>query len=59
MKKYGIRAYGKTFWFSSKKKFADYLMDWIAGTEGSERDRAVNALTNLRRGINFTNSDIC
>lgn len=59
MKKYGIRAYGKTFWFSSKKKFTDYLMDWIAGTEGSERDRAVNALTNLRRGINFTNSDIC
>ena len=54
---YGIIAYGKSFTFKSKKKFIDYLMDWMSKTEGSERDRAVMALVNLRDGYKFTDTD--
>jgi len=53
----GIRAYGKSFTFKSKKKFQEYLIDWIVKTERSERDRAVMALSNLREGYNFTDTD--
>lgn len=54
---YGIIAYGKSFTFKSKKKFVEYLMDWISKTEGSERDRGVMALVNLWKGYRFTDSD--
>jgi len=55
--KYGIVAYGKSFTFHSKKEYEDYLMAWIAGTDGSERDRAVTALSNLRQGYRLTDTD--
>jgi hypothetical protein len=54
---YGIKAYGHTHSFRSKAKFRQYLMDWIMGTDGAERDRSVRALCNLEAGINFTDTD--
>lgn len=55
--KYGIIAYGKAISFGSKKKFEDYLVDWMSHTSGSERDRAVDAFVNLKQGFNFTDTD--
>lgn len=55
--KYGIKAYGSTDWFNTKKEYEDYLMEWIANTEGAERDRAVDALSNLLAGIPYTDTD--
>ena len=54
---YGIIAYGKSKTFKSKEKFEEYLVDWMSKTEGSERDRAVDAFINLRKGFNFTDTD--
>lgn len=55
--KCGIIAYGKSITFSSKKEFEEYLVDWMSNTEGAERDRAVDAFVNLRKGFNFTDTD--
>lgn len=55
--KCGIIAYGKSISFSSKKKFEEYLVDWMSKTSGSERDRAVDAFVNLKQGFNFTDTD--
>lgn len=54
---YGIKAYGTWKKFKSKAAYRKYLMDWIAGTDGAERDRAVDALSNLEAGINMTDTD--
>ena len=54
---FGIKAYGTTQWFSTKTAFKNYLMKWISRTDGAERNRAVNALTNLECGIFFTDTD--
>ncbi len=54
---YAIKAYGDTQVFKSKAAFRRYLMEWIAGTDGAERDRAVRALCNLEAGINYTDTD--
>ena len=54
---YGIKAYGHEHRFKTKREFKAYLMDWIAGTDGAERDRAVDALTNLECGVKFTDTD--
>jgi hypothetical protein len=40
------------------QEYKDYLEDWIANTDGSERNRASLALGNLLFGINMTNTDI-
>jgi len=58
-KGYGIKAYGEWTRFSNKAAYEQYLLEWIAGTEGSEQDRAVNALTALWAGVNFYDSDAC
>lgn len=55
--KCGIIAYGKAISFNSKKKFEEYLVEWMSHTSGSERDRAVDAFVNLRQGFNFTDTD--
>lgn len=55
--KYGIKAYGTWQCFPTEKKFRAYLMDWIASTEGAERNRAVQALSNLESGITMTDTD--
>ena len=55
--KYGIKAYGTAEYFRTKREFRAYLMDWIMGTDGAERDRAVRALANLECGQNFTDTD--
>lgn len=55
--KYGVRAYGRWFCFWTKAEYEEYLMTWIAGTEGAERDRAVDALSRLRSGHAFTDTD--
>lgn len=55
--KYGIKAYGTWTCFDSISEYRFYLLDWIRGTEGAERDRAVDALVNLDTGVNFTNTD--
>ena len=54
---YGIKAYGKTFTFKRLAEYRKFLMDWILGTDGAERDRAVIALGNLERGVKFTDTD--
>lgn len=54
---YGIIAYGKSFTFKSKKEYKKYLLDWMQGTEGAERDRAVEAFVNLEEGFRFTDTD--
>lgn len=54
----GIKAYGGWTCFKTKPEFVAYLMEWIAGTDGSERDRAVDALTNLYSGIMYTDTDL-
>ena len=54
---YGIKAYGKWEKFRTKAAYRKYLMEWIAGTDGSERDRAVDALANLEEGIDMTDTD--
>jgi len=56
-KKYGIKAYGDWKYFNSKAEFKNYLMDWISATEGAERNRAVQALSNLEAGIAMTDTD--
>lgn len=56
-KKYGIKAYGKWFEFDRKADYLAYLNEWIAGTDGSEQERAVDALTNLMAGIARTDTD--
>lgn len=55
--KYGIKAYGKWFCFNSKAKYRAFLMQWISGTDGSERDRAVDAMVALWRNVNFKDTD--
>lgn len=55
--KYGIKAYGKTTLFKSKKEFKAFLMEWMRDTDGAERDRAVDALVNLEAGKKFTDTD--
>lgn len=55
---YGIKAYGTWHLFKTEKEYKDYLEDWIANTDGSERNRASLALGNLYFGINMTNTDI-
>jgi hypothetical protein len=55
--KYGVKAYGKAEMFRTKAEFRKYLMDWIVGTEGAERDRAVDAIANLECGVPFTDTD--
>ena len=54
---YGIKAYGSEHRFRTRKAFESYLMEWIAGTDGAERDRAVDALANLNSGVKFTDTD--
>lgn len=54
---YGIKAYGKIHTFNSARAFRKYLLAWIDGTEGSERDRAATALANLENGVAFTDTD--
>ena len=54
---FGIKAYGTWTHFKTKKAFKSYLMEWICGTEGAERDRAVRALSNLESGIPCTDTD--
>ena len=55
--KYGVKAYGSVKRFGTKDEFMDYLLEWIAGTDGSERERAMLALANLQAGIPFTDTD--
>lgn len=57
-KRYGIKAYGSVDWFDSAEDMRKYLVEWMANTEGSERDRAVTAFVNLEKGINFTDTDV-
>lgn len=54
---YGFKAYGTTDWFYCEEDMRKYLIDWMMNTEGAERDRAVDALLNLERGIAFTDTD--
>lgn len=54
---YGIKAYGKWHCFPTEKAFKAYLGKWIGCTEGSERDRAVEAYVNLLNGIKKTDTD--
>lgn len=56
-KPYGIKAYTHWHTFDTKAEYEAYLMDWIAGTDGSERDRAVNALAALHAGQKKYDSD--
>lgn len=56
-KNYGIKAYGTWDYFATKTAYRNFLMNWICGTDGAERDRAVTALANLECGINFTDTD--
>lgn len=56
-KKYGIKAYGQTARFATQEEFMSFLLEWITNTDGSERDRADTALTNLLGGIPFTDTD--
>lgn len=55
---YAIKAYGHLHVFRSKAAFRRYLIEWMSGTEGIERDRAVKALVNLEAGITFTDTDV-
>lgn len=57
-KRYGIKAYGSTDWFRSAEDMRKYLVEWMASTEGSERDRAVTAFVNLENGITYTDTDV-
>lgn len=54
---YGIKAYTHWHTFATKAEYEAYLMDWIAGTDGSEQDRAVNALVALTAGQKKYDSD--
>lgn len=54
---YGMKAYGKTHVFKSKSEYKKFLLEWMRGTEGSERDRAVDALMDLEAGKKFTDTD--
>ena len=55
--KYGIKAYGKWHCFPTREAYKTYLAEWIAGTEGAEQGRAVDAYVNLLAGINKTDTD--
>lgn len=56
--KYGIKAYGSWDLFKTKGKYQKYLREWIAGTEGSEQERATGAYFGLEDGEQYYNSDV-
>lgn len=56
-KQYGIKAYGRTARFATQEECIAFLLEWIANTDGAERDRADTALVNLLGGIPFTDTD--
>ena len=56
--KYGIKAYGTWTRFASRKKYENYLLEWIAGTDGAEQSRASRALAALHEGVAEYNSDV-
>lgn len=56
-KKYGIKAYGSWEYFSTKSAYKNHLLNWIAGTDGAEQERAIEALTSLEDGYNFCDTD--
>jgi len=55
--KYGIKSYGTWDYFHNAEALRCYLIEWIRGTDGSERDRAVTALMNFEDGIYLTDTD--
>ena len=55
--RYGIKAYGTETLFDNKIAFRNYLLAWIAGTDGAEKARAQDALDNLAAGIPYTDTD--
>ena len=55
--RYGVKAYNTWRYFNTRRAYERFLEDWIAATNGSERDRAVNALTALASGYNYYDSD--
>ena len=56
-RKYGMKAYGRTVWFGTQEEMMSFLLEWITNTEGSERNRADTALSNLLGGQPFTDTD--
>ncbi len=56
-KKYGIKAYGRWHRFATRGEYERYLNDWIAGTDGAEQSRVVDALVALGGGQSEWDSD--
>lgn len=56
-RKFGVKAYGDWKEFDTIEEYCAYLLEWMAATEGAERDRAVEALVNLQRGVCRTDTD--
>jgi len=55
---FGIKAYGTWTRFEIRASYEKYLNEWIAGTDGAERDRAVRALNALyASGAHYFDSD--
>lgn len=54
---YGMKAYGRWHRFATLAEYSKFLLEWIAGTDGAEQDRAFSALTALEHGLNEYDSD--
>jgi len=54
---YGIKAYGSWDLFKTAKNYKAYLREWIAGTDGSERNRAESAYFECLDGTHYYDTD--
>lgn len=54
---FGIKAYGTWTRFETRAGYVKYLNEWIANTEGAERERAVRALGALYFDVHYFDSD--
>lgn len=50
-------AYGKTRVFKSRRAIRQHVTRWLAATEGSERDRAVQVLVGIESGKTYIDTD--
>ena len=54
---WAFKAYGRTRVFKSRRAIRSHATKWMAATEGSERDRAVQVLVGIEAGETYIDTD--
>jgi hypothetical protein len=57
MANWAYKAYGRTRVFKSRRAIRSHVTKWMAATEGSERDRAVQVLVGIEAGKTYIDTD--